>query len=182
MDGLICRDRLVEMEYYAAVVGGLIEAAECVEATLALVPHESWNEGLSLSEVSKRLALDDESVFLEELAGSRRQSSRRGGALDVSGPRVHATMLGLLYVYVGSGLGGLHLLRVVRTAQWWQAEREHLLLHPYGEHLHDRWRAVLNALARLDADATNAAVVAARAGFELHRESLVDHLSIGGGR
>ncbi len=88
-------------------------------------------------------------------------------------------MLGLLYVYVGSALGGLHLLRVARTAPWWQPEREHVLLRPYGDHFNDRWRAVLGALERLDPDETNAAVVAARAGFDVHRRYLIDHLSVG---
>ncbi|MBJ7339019.1 hypothetical protein [Mycolicibacterium sp.] len=183
VDQLIHPHRLVDIGYYAAVVRGLIEAAERVEVTLPLIPSELHAEGLSPSEVSKRLALDDESTFLDGLAGawSLRRPSGLQEPLLGSGPHPRATMLGLLYVYVGSGLGGLRLLRVARTAPWWQRERVHLLLRPYGAHLDDRWRAVLTALARLDSDETNAAATAARVCFDLHRRSLVDHLSVGRG-
>ena len=184
VDQLIQPERLLEIGYYAAVVGGLIEAAECVEKTLPLIPGELFSEGLSPAEVSKRLALDEESTFVNDLAGPRpiRRPSGREEPLLVPGPHVRAAMLGIVYVYVGSGLGGLRLLRVARTAPWWQCEREHLLLRPYGTQLNDRWRSVLTALALLDPDETDAAVTAARVGFELHRRSLVDHLSVGGGR
>ncbi|TPG32183.1 biliverdin-producing heme oxygenase [Mycolicibacterium hodleri] len=184
VDQLIDPDRLVEIGYYAAVVGGLIEAAEHVEVTLPLIPSDLCAEGLSPSEVSKRLALDDESAFLDEVAGPRPlpRPSGLGEPLQGSGPHVRAAILGLLYVYVGSGFGGLRLLRVARTAPWWQCEREQLLLRPYGAHLDERWRAVLTALALLDSDETNAAATAARVCFDLHRRSLVDHLSVGGGR
>ena len=95
---------------------------------------------------------------------------------------VGATALGLLYVYVGSALGGSRLLQFAQTAPWWQSEREHLLLRPYGRHLHDRWRSLLEALERLDACGTDAAVEAAGACFDVHRRSLVFHLAAGGHR
>jgi hypothetical protein len=181
VDALIAPDRLVEIDYYAAVLCGLIESAEIVEATLPLIPQEMCRDGLSPAEVSKRMAIDAESSFVHDLAGPRPARRVSGGVerLLASGAPLRATMLGLLYVYVGSALGGLHVLRIARTAPWWRHEREHLLLRPYGDHLSDRWRAVRNALECLDPDDTNAAVVAARASFDLHRRSLVHHLSTG---
>ena len=138
-----------------------------------------WREGLSPTDVSKRAAIDVESAFLDSLLGPPplRCSSGDVEGLLATGPPARATMLGLLYVYVGSALGGLHLLRVARTAPWWRHEREHVLLRPYGHHLSERWRAVQTAIECLSLDETNAAVVAARAGFDLHRRSLVHHLS-----
>jgi hypothetical protein len=89
VDELIDLDRLVEIGYHSAVVGELIEAAEIVEMTLPLIPHELCREKRSPSDVS---------------------------------------------------------------------------------------------LERLDLDETNAAVMAARAGFDVHRRSRSDHLPVGGDR
>ncbi|WP_137146373.1 biliverdin-producing heme oxygenase [Mycolicibacterium sp. CR10] len=184
IDELIDPERLVEVGHYAAVVRGLIEAAEIVEVTVPLIPHELRRQGLSPATVSKRAAIDAESAFLDELAGRppARGPSSGNRQLLTSDPPGPAAVLGLLYVYVGSGLGGRHLLRVARTAPWWQHDREHLLFQPYGHHLNHRWRTVLDALECLDPDETNAAVMAARAGFDVHRRSLVEHLSVRGHR
>ncbi|NVN52677.1 hypothetical protein HLY00_4386 [Mycolicibacterium hippocampi] len=181
VDALIAPGRLVEVGYYVAVVRALIECAEIVEVTLPRIPRGLCRQGLSASDVSKRVAIDAESSFLDELAAPRPVRRPPGGVDDLlaPGPPAQATMVGLLYVYVGSALGGLHLLRVARTAPWWRHEREHLLFRPYGCHFADRWRAVLDALERLDPEETNAAVGAAKAGFDLHRRSLTDHLSAG---
>lgn len=180
VDDLVDLPRLVERGYYAGVLGGLIEA---VEATLPRIPRALWVEGLSPAEVSKRAAIDAESSFLDTLGGSRPDSPR---VHDIGGPPLttpgRAAMLGLIYVYVGSALGGLHLLRVARTASWWQIDREQLLLRPYGDHLHARWRAVLDAVDRVDAKEADTAIAAARAGFDLHRRALVAHLSAGSHR
>jgi heme oxygenase len=182
VDALIDQDRLIEIEYYAAVARGLIESAEIVEGALPRIPRDMCREGLSPVDVSKRVAIDAESSFLDGLMGPQpvRRLSGEDARLAVSGPLDRGTVLGLLYVYVGSALGGLHLLRVARTAPWWKHERTHVLLRPYGHHLNDRWQAVLNALEHLDQDETHAAVMAARACFAVYRRSLVDHLSVGG--
>lgn len=184
VDSLVDPGRLVDFGYYAAVVNGLIQAAEIIETTLPLIPPGLRAAGLSPGEVSKRTAIDAELTFLHELAGCGeiRRPTGPVGPLPVSEAPSEATMLGILYVYVGSGLGGLHLLRFVRTAPWWRPEREHVLFRPYGTNLKHRWRAVVDALERLDPDEGRTAVVAARAGFSLHRRALVEHLSIGVGR
>lgn len=180
IDSLIDVDRLVEVEYYAAVMSGLIEAAEIVEATLPRFPSGQWSQGLEPAEVSKRRALDAERAFLNDLAAPRPMERRFSGAWQFTAcPPSPGTVLGLLYVYVGSGLGGLHMLRVVRSAPWWRPDREHLLLQPYGVHLKDRWRSVLNALECLDQAERVAAVRSARAGFSLHRQALVNSLGEG---
>lgn len=181
VDHLIDPDRLVEIGYYAAVMGGLIEAAEIIEVTLPLIPRELWRQGVSSTEFSKRAAIDAESAFLDDLIGSQSLPPSPGEhhVLVGAGPPLSGTTLGLLYVYVGSALGGLHLLRVARTAPWWRHDREPLLLRPYGRHLTERWQTVLDALERLDLGETDAAVLAARAVFDVHRRSLIDHLSLG---
>lgn len=185
IDSLIDVDLLVEVEYYAAVMSGLIEAAEIVEATLPRFPSGQWSQGLEPAEVSKRRALDAERAFLNDLAAPRPMGRRFSGAWQFTAcppsecPPSPGTVLGLLYVYVGSGLGGLHMLRVVRSAPWWRPDREHLLLQPYGVHLKDRWRSVLNALECLDQAERVAAVRSARAGFSLHRQALVNSLGQG---
>ncbi|RZT24584.1 heme oxygenase [Mycobacterium sp. BK558] len=183
VDGLVDLPRLTERGYYAAVLGGLIAAAEAVEATLPRIPRALWVEGLSPAEVSKRAAIDAESSFLDTLGGSRPDSPRvddiGGQPLTTPG---RAAMVGLVYVYVGSALGGLHLLRVARTASWWQIDREQSLLRPYGDHLQARWRAVLEAVDHVEAEEADTAIAAARAGFDLHRRALVAHLSAGGHR
>lgn len=183
VDGLVDLPRLTERGYYAAVLGGLIAAAEAVEATLPRIPRALWVEGLSPAEVSKRAAIDAESSFLDTLGGSRPDSPRvddiGGQPLTTPG---RAAMVGLVYVYVGSALGGLHLLRVARTASWWQIDREQLLLRPYGDRLQARWRAVLEAVDHVEAEEADTAIAAARAGFDLHRRALVAHLSAGGHR
>ncbi|WP_163720541.1 heme oxygenase-like domain-containing protein [Mycolicibacterium psychrotolerans] len=185
VDALIDLPRLVESGYYAAVLGGLIEAAETVEVTLPRISRALWREGLSPSDVSKRRAIDAESSFLDDLGGARPDCRHACGAevepLMADSP-ARATMLGLLYVYVGSALGGLHMLRIARTAPWWRGDRQQLLLRPYGDHLKDRWRTVLDVLERSNPDETGAAVEAARAGFDVHRRALVEHLSAGGHR
>lgn len=183
VDRLVDLPRLVERGYYAAVLGGLIEAAEAVEAMLPGIPRALWVEGLSPAEVSKRAAIDAESSFLDTLGESRPDSPRVYdiGRLPLTTPG-RAAMVGLIYVYVGSALGGLHLLRVARTASWWQTDREQSLLRPYGDQLHARWRAVLDAVDRVDAKDADTAIAAARAGFELHRTALVEHLSAGSHR
>lgn len=184
IDQLVDLDRLVGIRYYAAVAGGLIEAAEVIEDALALTPDVPPSKGLSIPTFSKRMAIDSESAFLDDLVGPDPRRCRRGSAGRplVAGASIQAQVLGLLYVYVGSALGGLHLLRVARTAPWWRRERQHLLLRPYGEQLNDRWRTVLSALEGLDEDETDAAVTAAQAGFALHSRCLTDHLATGGYR
>ena len=184
VDDLVDLPRLVERGYYAAVLGGLIEAAEIVEVTLPRVPRAIWVEGLSPSDVSKRVAIDAESSFLKTLRGPRPDSRHPCGADEqpLMTETARAAMLGLVYVYVGSALGGLQMLRVARTAPWWQGDREHLLLRPYGDRLHARWRAVLDAVDRVDAKEADTAIAAARAGFDLHRRALAEHLSAGGHR
>lgn len=184
IDQLVDPDRLIEIGYYAAVARGLIEAAEAVEAALSLTPDVPSSGGLSTAAFSKRMAIDAESKFLDDLVGPEPRGGLRGsgGQPLVAGASMHARVLGLLYVYVGSALGGLHLLRVARTAPWWQHERQCLLLRPYGEHLKDRWRTVLSTLERLDGEETGAAVMAARAGFAVHHRCLTDHLAAGGYR
>ncbi|WP_284223943.1 heme oxygenase-like domain-containing protein [Mycobacterium antarcticum] len=182
LDALVDPRRLVEIDYYAAVVRGLIESAETVELALPLIPPSMSGRGLSYGEVSKRAAIDAESTFLDNLVEP--QPIRHPDPADVRllmpAQALSETMLGLLYVYVGSALGGSILLRVARTAPWWHHQREHTFLQPYGHHLKDRWRAVLGALESLEIDETNAAAETARAGFELHRRSLVRGLSVGG--
>lgn len=186
VDDLIDLPRLVDSGYYAAVLGGLIEAAETVEATLPRISRALRREGLSPSDISKRAAIDAESSFLNDLAGpcpdGRHPCGAAGELLLMADPPARATMLGLLYVYVGSALGGLHMLRIARTAPWWQGDRRQLLLRPYGDRLNDRWRTVLGVLERANAEETGAAVDAARAGFDVHRRALEQHLSAGGHR
>ena len=183
VDDLIDLPRLVERGYYAAVLSGLIQAAEAVEVTLADIPRPLWPEELSPAAVSKRAAIDAESSFLVELTGPRPDSGVACSAAEhmlLTGPLTQAGMLGLVYVYVGSALGGLHLLRVARNAPWWQSGRERLLLRPYGDGLRHRWRTVIDAVDDLETEQTDVAVAAARAGFDLHRRALVDQLSAGG--
>jgi heme oxygenase len=183
IDQMVDLDGLVGIRYYAAVAGGLIEAAEVIEAAL-LTPDVPPSGGLSIPAFSKRMAIDSESAFLDDLLGPDPRRWLRGsdGQPFVAGASMNAQVLGLLYVYVGSALGGLHLLRVARTAPWWRRERQHLLLRPYGEHLNDRWRTMLSALERLDGEETEATVMAAQAGFALHQRCLTDHLAAGGYR
>lgn len=185
VDNLIDLPRLVESGYYAAVLGGLIEAAETVEMTLPRFSRALWREGLSPCDVSKRAAIDAESAFLNDLTGPRPDCRHGCGAdveLRVADSPARATMLGVLYVYVGSALGGLHMLRIARTAPWWQGDRRQLLLRPYGDRLNDRWRTVLDVLERSNTEETGTAVEVARAGFDVHRRALVEHLSAGGHR
>ena len=150
------------------------------QAALLQTPPGMWRSGLSATEVSKRLAIGAEAEFLADL--DETASIRHRGAEPVfgSGPLTAGTVLGLLYIHVGSALGGLHLLRVARTAPWWRPEREHMLLRPYGDRLQERWRAVLGALEQLDPDDANDAVGAARTGFDVFQRCLVDHLEAAG--
>ena len=187
VDRLVDPARMVDSGYYAAVMGGLIAAAEVIETTLPLIPSRLWSEGLSPAEVSKRVAIDAESAFLDDLAGSpevRRPRPEMRPAPEMpmlaSGGSSDATMLGILYVYVGSGLGGLHLLRFVRSASWWRHDREDLFLRPYGAQLKQRWQAVRSALDDLGPDGRGDAVEAARAGFGVHRRALIAHLQVRG--
>ena len=180
IDAMIDVERLTDPSYYAAVMRGLIESADIVELALPLTPLRHWDEDSSPTDVSKRQAIDAERAFLDDLVGPGTIRRRRAEPLFGPGPLTTGTMSGLLYVHVGSALGGLHLLRVARTASWWRSEREHVLLRPYGDHLNDRWRAVLSALEQLDSDEANDAVDAARAGFDVFGRCLVDHLEAGG--
>jgi heme oxygenase len=119
VDALIDRVRLVEIEYHAAVVRGLIASAEIVESALPRIPQGMRSEELSPSDVSKRAAIDAESSFVDELVGPQPVRRRRPSGDERSlepGPLERGTVLGLLYVYVGSALDGLHLLRVARAA------------------------------------------------------------------
>ena len=174
--------RLTDPRYYAAVIRGLIESAEIVETALVQTPPGMWRSGLSATEVSKRLAIDAEAEFLADLDETVIIRHRDAEPFFGSGPLTTGTVLGLLYIHVGSALGGLHLLRVARTAPWWRPEREHMLLRPYGVRLHERWRAVLGALEQLDPDDRNDAVDAARTGFDVFQRCLVDHLEADGPR
>ena len=176
IDSMIEIGRLTDSRYYADVIGGLIQSAEIVELALPLTPLRMWREGLSPTDVSKRQAIDAETAFLDDLVGPGTIRRGRIEAAFGSGPLMTGAMSGLLYVHVGSALGGLHLLRVARTASWWRPERQHVLLRPYGNHLNERWRAVLSALEQLDPDEADDAVDAARAGFDVFGRCLVDHL------
>lgn len=180
IDGMIETDRLTDAGYYAAVIRGLIGSAEIVEVALPLMPPRMCAEGLSPTGVSKRRAIDAEEAFVNGLVGPGTDRRRPAETPFGSGPLTAGTTSGLLYVYIGSALGGLQLLRVARTAPWWRPEREHVLLRPYGDHLHQRWRALLSALERLDPGDTGDAVEAAHTGFDVFRRSLVDQLEAGG--
>ena len=78
VDALIDTDRLVEIGYYVAVVRGLIESAEIIEATLPLIPCAMCREGLSPTDVSKRAAIDAESSFVDESAWTPARSTSVG--------------------------------------------------------------------------------------------------------
>jgi len=164
--------RLSEAAYYAAVVSGLLSAAEGVEAILAATPDARFPDGLGRAAVSKQAAIESERAFLASLTvgSSAVELPAPSTPPELQVPSDRAELLGVLYVYVGAGLGGLHLLRIVQPTSWWASDRSPVLFRPYGHDLHERWRTLLDALGGADASKSSAVVEAALAVFASHHE------------